>query len=303
LLRLARRGAYDVQIAPGVLYEILRLKDTSLRARLVHLMTNSRFSRLMPEAYSESMELLRAIERVRPDWLRSTPDLLFFDRLKKDWTRRTGGFWVRCARSAESEANFLGQVEGKMIEGAKAQAQSARKEMMEIGWKRNPSMDKTLAGFNCPVAGWRGDMVEAWRIDNLVGMTYALGRPGHAYRDWIAPFVELDSGLLESAAWREFWLYIADKAELPRHWMRWAHSFAQRFRKVTSGSPGDTQLATYFIETDIFVTADKTLMEILEECRPYAPCQLPEGELVPAGAAGVSKLLELLGDSSQQTSG
>jgi hypothetical protein len=63
------------------------------------------------------------------------------------------------------------------MEGAKTQAQSARKEMMEIGWKRNPSMDKTLAGFNFPVPGWRGDMVEAWRIDSLVGMTYALSRP------------------------------------------------------------------------------------------------------------------------------
>lgn len=40
---------------------------------------------------------------------------------------------------------------------------------------------------------------------------------------------------------------------------------------------GDTQLATYFIETDVVITADKALLEILEEYRPYAPCRLPEG--------------------------
>jgi hypothetical protein len=77
----------------------------------------------------------------------------------------------------------------------------------------------------------------------------------HAYRDWIAPFVKLDDGLLRSAAWGEFWLYAADKNALTRQWLRWAHSFAQRFRKVTPGSPGVTQLATYFVETDVVITA------------------------------------------------
>jgi hypothetical protein len=76
--------------------------------------------------------------------------------------------------------------------------------------------------------------------------------------------------------------------------MRWAHAFAQRFRKVTSGSPGDTQLSSYFIETDVVITADKALIEILEECRPFAPRQLPAGKLVPAGAPGVSTLLRFL---------
>jgi hypothetical protein len=110
LLRLARDGSYNVQIAPSVLYEALRLKDASLRATLVRLMTNSRFHRLLPEAYSESMEVLREIERARPEWLRDAPDLRFFNRLKKDWTRRTGGFWVRCERSPQSEARYVAEL-------------------------------------------------------------------------------------------------------------------------------------------------------------------------------------------------
>jgi hypothetical protein len=255
LLRLARFGSHDVQIAPGVVYETLRLKDVSLRASLVRLMTNARFRRLMPEAYSESMEILGEIERIRPDWLRDTPHLEFFNRLKKDWSRSTGGFWVRCERSPESEARFLSQREQEMIEGSKAQAHLARKEMIDGGWKRNPRMDKTLAGFTAPTPGWRGDMVEAWRVERFTTMSYGLSCVGNAFRDWIAPFVDLDGGLLHSAAWGEFWLYEADKRALPRQWLRWAHSFAQRFRKVTPGSPGDTQLATYFVETDVVITA------------------------------------------------
>ena len=56
----------------------------------------------------------------------------------------------------------------------------------------------------------------------------------------------------------------------------------------------DTQLSTYFLETDVVITADKALLEILEECRPYAPCELPDGILVAAGALGVANLIQLL---------
>jgi len=185
-------------------------------------------------------------------------------------------------------------MEGQLMEKARVEAEAARKEMIEIGWKRNPSMDKTLGAFHEPRTGWNGQMVEAWRLDALVGLTYALARQGNAYRDWIAPFIELDDGLLFSPAWTEFWLHLAQTNSLPRTWMRWAHSFAQRFRKTTPGSPGDTQLFTYFVETDLVITADKALIDILEECRPYAPCQLPAGRLVPAGAPGVEALFESL---------
>jgi hypothetical protein len=294
LLRLAREASYDVQIAPAVLYETLRLEDAGLRANLVRLMTNSRFHRLMPEAYSESMEILREIERIRPDWLRDTPDIQFFTRLKNDWTRRTGGFWVRCARFPASEAQFLRDAEGEMIAGARAQVQLAREEMINSEWKRNPPMDKTLGGFHGPVPGWSGEMVEAWRWDSLTSLTFGLARRGNPYRDWIAPFVELDEGLLVSAGWAEFWLHLADKHAMPRQWMRWAHSFAQRFRRVTPGSPGDTQLFTYFLDTDVVITADKALLNILEECRPYAPCPLPKGKLVSGCDPGVADLLRLL---------
>jgi hypothetical protein len=95
-------------------------------------------------------------------------------------------------------------------------------------------------------------------------------------------------------SWVEFWLHLADKSALPRQWLRWAFNFAQRFRRVTPGTPCDTQLSTYFLETDVVVTADRAVVDILEECRPYAPCQLPAGKLISAGARGVEDLLGVL---------
>jgi hypothetical protein len=294
LVRHARTGRFEVLIAPAVVYEALRLRDAALRTSLIRLMTNPNFRRLMPEAYSESMEFLREVQRVRPDWLRAEPDLQFFQRLKNDWRKSTGGFWVRTARSPQNEANLLAQREVPIIEGARAQAKDARREMMDTEWKINRAMDKTMAAFKAPLPGWRGDEFQMWRADALTAKTYALARPGDAYRDWIAPFIELDDGLLDSAAWVEFWIYLADAGALSRQWMRWAYSFAQRFRKVTDGTPGDTQLSTYFLEADVVISADKILLEVLEEIRPYAPCPLPKGHLIPAGTAGVEVLFACL---------
>lgn len=294
LLRLARDSRYLVQIAPSVLYEALRLKDVSKRTPLVRLMTNSRFHRLMPEAYSESMEVLREIERVRPQWLRDTPDLRFFNRLKKDWSRRTGGFWVRSANSPRSEAHYVAELEGTMMEEARVEAEVGRKEIMESPWRRIPRLDEMVIRFEYQLPGWRGDPVEAWRVDGMDGISHGLAQRDHGYRDWMEPFIELDSGVLRSAAWVEFWLYLSDKSALPRLWMRWAHRFVQRFRTVTPGSAADAQLFTYFIDTDVVITADRALLQILDECRPYAPCQLPEGKIVPAGPPGVADLFRIL---------
>ena len=183
------------------------------------------------------------------------------------------------------------------METAKAEAHSRRKHTIEAKWKYRP-MNETFATFDHPVPGWRGEPVEAWRTQSWMDMSAELAREGGAYRDWIGPFVDLDHGLLNSPAWREFWLYLIDKQAVPRQWMRWAHSFAQRFRKVTPGSPADTQLYTYFPDTDIVITADKALLAILEECRPYAPCPLPSGYFVPAGARGVEDALQLVGSNS-----
>jgi hypothetical protein len=294
-LRLAKEGPYAVQIAPAVLYEALRVKDTRLRAKLVHLMTDRRLSRLMPEAFSESMEILREIRRLRPEWLLKEPNFLSFDRLRKDWMRKAGGFWVRCERSPGAEAKVLVGPEVEMLEGARRQSKDARREMIEIGWKKNPSMDKTLMGFRQPVPGWNGEPVEAWRLDALVQITHSLRQPHDPYRNWMSPFAKIDQRLLASAGWVQFWAHLVERHAVPRQWMRWAHSFAQRFRKVTPGSPCDSQLFTYFLETDVVITADAALLEILEECRPFAPCPLPAGKLMSAGDKGVEQLLHILG--------
>ena len=95
-------------------------------------------------------------------------------------------------------------MEGPLLKQASTQFKDARKEMMDIGWKANPSMDKTLAALPHPVPGWNSESVAAWRVESWIGVTYASSRTGNPYRNWILPFVDVDGGLLDSAAWVEF---------------------------------------------------------------------------------------------------
>lgn len=294
LLNVTRSGRVEVQIAPGVLYETLRIPDVGLMTAIVRLQTKHHFRRLMPEAYSESQEILHAIARHRPEWLRVAPDTTFHNRLKLDWSRRMGGFWVRCEKSPVQEAAYLRQAEGRLIDASRTEAKLRREEMRQGGWKANPPMDKTMGRPLQPTPGWNGEEVQAWRLETWQGLTFNLGQFGNPYRDWICPFLETDTGLLQSAAWTEFWLHVVEAAEVPRQWLRWAHTFAQRFRKVSPGSGGDTQLFSYLPETDLVITADKALLDILEEVRPYSPRPLPKGQLIPAGNPGVCELLRIL---------
>lgn len=294
LLRVARHGNVTIQIAPAVMYEALRLRDVSLRRRLVELMANRAFERLMPEAYSEPMEILNEIRRLRPGWLKINPNLELFRRSRNDWSRKMGGFWVRCANSPDRVAGFLADQEGSLMDQAGQQIRDARKEMLEIGWNGKQPLNEIRASPPGNWQGWNGEPVEAWRLETLVGLTYALRRPGHPYRDWLAPFLDVDDTLLRSPEWVEFWLHAVDKSALPRQWLRWGHSFSQRFRKVTAGSGGDNQLITYLMDTDCVMTADRGFVDIIETCRPFAQNELPITELVVGGATGAETVLRRL---------
>ena len=87
-INIANNDSYEIQIAPAVLYETLRLKDNKIMRRLIKLITNKNFTRLMPEAYSESMDLLAEVKRIRPQWLKTNPDIESFNKVYRFWTKK-----------------------------------------------------------------------------------------------------------------------------------------------------------------------------------------------------------------------
>ena len=93
----AECGGVSVIVAPSMLYEALRVKSTEDRAARAKLITGPRWTRLMPEAFSESWELMAEVRRCHPEWLTEKGDRQFTQMLRHDWRRTKSGFW-NCAR-------------------------------------------------------------------------------------------------------------------------------------------------------------------------------------------------------------
>jgi hypothetical protein len=295
ILRAIEASPHEVQVAPSVLYETLRIRHAQLRKRHVDLLTDRRLTRLMPEAFAEAEELRGEISEIRPAWLRPIADFNSFNTLKKDWSRKAGGFWQRCRKSPDSERAILQRLgDDKVIARARDQTYSARDEMLKANWKHFSNLNEALVTFDRKMPGWRGEPVHQWRVSGWNVVTEALTQPRHPYRDWLAPFVDIRRPLSDPAEWLAFWLYEVRADRMPRFWIRWALEFCQRFRTPSAGSPCDVQLGTYTFDTDIIVSSDDQFIKLLNHCRPYAPANFGVGVYVQVGAPAVESVFAQL---------
>jgi hypothetical protein len=236
LRRAAQRAHIVVQIAPAVVYEALRTPDPDTRAKQVELMTRPNWARLMPEAYSESQEVLREIRRVRPEWLRDTPDLQSFRRIEHDWQRPKKGFWDRARSRTAAEAALVGVLGDRDLTLARSDAEYLRARYREAGWHFDSiDLAKVKQRPDHPVQGWEGDELAPWRWDALAAFSYAFRLPDGAYVDWLSPFVSLIDARMSGESWVRFWLYEVVTLNMKRCWMRWAMKLLQSLRSVSSG--------------------------------------------------------------------
>jgi hypothetical protein len=288
-----RCGA-TILIAPSVVYEALRTKDPPLRQKLIELMTRRGWVRLLPEAYSESAEVLNEIRRLRPQWLRANPDIQPLTRLKRDWARAHGGFWDRARLDTSGEAARLSALtDGGILASARSDAQERRMNMTDSGLSFDKIDLKTVSGKPPgPIAGWDGDLIEPWRIAAHCVFSVALNLPQGGYVDWLLPMIDLRR--VPSSSWARFWFYEVEAVNMPRCWMRWAFETLQSLRKVSEGTPCDAQLSTYLTECDHFVSADRVLVSMIQKCRDSAPVRVALAWPVPGGRDCVPALLSFL---------
>lgn len=295
LARVARASNVQILVSPSTVYEALRTRDEALQQRLALAMCDPRWKRLMPEAYTETRELLFEITRLRPGWLKRDIDRGLFMRLKHDWSNTKNGFWARTRHDPMREAARLQLLgDGSLLEKARKQSENRRKEMTESEWKEPPPLRSMRSRFKKSIPGWRGDDVESWRVDGWTTTSHHLSTDFGAYFDWLHGAVSMPALRGEQTSWLEFWLYEVDKKNLPLFWLRWAFECLQGFRKVTDGTPCDSQLAAYLPEADTFVSADKAMVWMLDRCRSEAPCALPRSFLIAGGENGVDALLNYI---------
>lgn len=293
----AKRVGVTIVMAPAVVYETLALEDVPLRNRILHLQASRGWQRLMPEAFSECEEILAELRRQHPDWLSRDPDLSLYRQHLRDWTRSMPGgsrwavlgFWNRVRLCPDDMA--------RAISGGNMNLAREGSRAIQVQGRERVVGASPLDGLKARLPTQSpGSEVDAWRWPALAAFSAHLENESDPYHDWLAPWLKIDPRAMGSDHWTRFWLQECDTLAVPRQWLRWAFAYHQSFVKWTPGTPGDEQLSTYLLECDHVVSADKVFVRLVNRVREEAPFVMPFAHQVQGGVAGVSDLLELLGN-------
>lgn len=304
LAAAARAGGATVVVAPAVIYEALAVTDpVTLHARS-RLLTDERWKRLMPEAYSECQEVLGQIRRLRPDWLLQQPPRRDFQLLFRDWRRNGTGFWARVRAHPQEASKHVRELQQGLLQLARVETKAARKKQINNDypvwsaplnkyWSEVPS--QLGANEKISVAAWRHDALLFWtrHLGGVIGQPTPLDYVG-GYVDWLSAELSFDSVKANDHSWYRFWLFDISDDAMPRSWLRWASGLLQQFSRWSPGTPGDNALSAYLMDADWFVTADAGLYRIVKKVHADAPFRVASPLLISADKVGAAQALDVV---------
>lgn len=284
LREVARSHDLEILVSPAVVFEQLRMRNSTLRKSHLKVSTRHWWTRLMPETFTECDELVRAIGRHRPEWIINEPGSnarANFTGNRADWTH---GFWDRARSNPGRQARLNEQLGGKRIAGARRAVEekrtAARRDQLRL---ETPSLDGWHESTCEVTVGRRKVRTQWWRVgaaNHFVSELLSAGPP--TYRDWLDPFIDRRL-LLDQNAWLDFWLEVGPE-EVPTQWLTWAGGVLAPLVKVNQGTVFDVQLTGYLSSADVFVTADKNFHRIGAAIAAAAPFPVARPErTVPEG--------------------
>ncbi|MFD4125241.1 hypothetical protein ACFXKK_04665 [Streptomyces globisporus] len=292
---VAHSLGYRVVTAPSVLLEVLQHPHSDMRAAIIEAITTATDERLRSEADREGAEVISEVRRLHPEWMRAVPDTGREATWRTYWTKR---FWREAVehhdrlRDAEP-ARRTARTVRFLVDNQKEQ----RGRWREAGFDLRDLSRITLApSEETPFeqrAGWPSDeWVAAWRpySQEVYWHAFARGRRSvltqeeTTYADWVGARVDLRAMCDSREAFNRFWLYEVESAYMPRAWLRWAADTVQMDMKVTDGNPIDVQHASYLPDCDVFLTADKNFVRVLDRIAEQAPVSVGRAHRVALAA-------------------
>ena len=290
MYRESKRLGIAVAACPAVGYEFLRAGHAGVKRARMQALCRSTWLRLMPDVFKEAEEARLAISHRRPEWMDPTPQLGRWRALAADWK---SGWWYRVRTDTQNEAIKLWRVEGDRLDQAREQATFGRDEARQAAITfDNVVFDVSAVPVGWVPRWWDGEPFDAWRIQEAQVLKDALERPGSGYHDWLSPWI--NPARIDEKDWFHLWLREVTEREMPLAWLRWAFAHVQATRTTSNGAPVDNQIATYLPECDVFVTADKIFAECIEKVREASPVAIGRAARVPANAAAVDAVVDLL---------
>ena len=296
LARTARAAGVRVAVSPVTVEEVRRIGKTEVRQRLLRLVAREGWLRLMPEAYSECVEVKSEIKRLRPGWVLPSPKLAEINRLRYDWVRRVGGYWDRAARDVTPAKTDESERAARKLQLAREESSAIRRHIATEKLHGEQTDLRLVAGIpeGTATIGWDGNPVEYWRVPSLHLFRTELLVYTSPAREWLDSEIEVAAMLAEPASMNRLWLSEMSATAVPRQWLRRAMEFLQAWRTVTPGTPGDCSLATHLVEVDDFITTDKNFANFGQRCRTEAPFRTATVSWIPGGRNGVDEALRAI---------
>jgi|EndMetStandDraft_5_1072996.scaffolds.fasta_scaffold14651_3 hypothetical protein len=244
----------------------------------------------MPEAYTQTRELLGEIKRCRPQWVRSDLPRKLKQQLLHDWRKAHGGFWDRLRVDPEHEAQTIRRLQEPALNQVREHVRSEREKFKTV---RADWVGVGLSEIRAQVPT-TGEMVHPWRMSANTTCTTMLRQSGNAYREWLSDQFVLEGTHVDQRDWLDFWMKEVRSKHMPRFWIRWAIEYLQMFTKFSSGVGGDSQVASYLIDADVLASADARLIDMVETLRLGASCSVPRTFKSSGGSAAAEDILEAL---------
>lgn len=119
-----------------------------------------------------------------------------------------------------------------------------------------------------------------------------------AIREWLDSEIDVPAMLSSTESMNRLWLHELDPAAVPRQWLRGSFEFLQAWHKVTTGTPGDSRLATHLVDAEVIISADKNFVRFAERCREEAPFKIGKTLLAKANRAGVDEVLQWISNAN-----
>ncbi|WP_433784643.1 type II toxin-antitoxin system VapC family toxin [Actinomycetospora sp. CA-101289] len=286
LEKLAASRQWAVQTPPATLLEVLRTPDDDALRKIVEVLSSKSWTRLRTEADQQAAEMVSEVRRTRPEWVLQLPLPGSLATYRTEWLKTV---WRQARSHPEMMRALSHRVHAPLQEAAlknyeenRTRRLATKSDVSDLTHMVVEPTDNSSAEY---VAGWRtGDKLEWWRVQardvywHSIRTATAVRRSGRNSTDvdWLEPYLDMRRVGASAEEFSKFWFYDVDRVNVPRTWLRWAVSTAQLMSKITSGSPGDDQLAAYLPDCDIFVTRDKRLASALELVRKHSLCPIPE---------------------------
>ncbi|MFT5716340.1 MAG: hypothetical protein ACI9T7_000515 [Oleiphilaceae bacterium] len=288
----ASDNGIELVVAPALVHEVSQFRDDTLRKKILKMVASSSMVRLMPETYLEAEDIKKVFEKYRRDWLIQAPDCSEIDILIDDWKNLESGFWTNAVNDTSTPVTDESQRGEMEHELAQQESKDIRRRMIDDKSVLPASLDLKKVYFPLAVEQPESNrvLVEYWRVPSLYIFKTEFEVYTSPYREWLDYFIDVSKVEAQPDSLTELWYSEISSNELPRQWLRGAFEYLQSFHKITSGTPGDSQLSSHLIDVDVVMSADRNFIRFTKQCRKDAPFTIAQEYLISAGADGVEEV-------------